>query len=79
MNLLASIHNTCQWIGNSPTLKPICNNHTVKDKAYCEEHLWLVYQKGTAKPRPKSKPKLVWNVEDEFNQAVIELENEGAI
>jgi len=40
----------CQWTGPdaeySP-LKPVCCKPSIESKSYCEDHVWLVYQKGS--------------------------------
>ena len=67
----------CAYMGNST--KP-CGCPTLTGKSYCEEHMWLVYQKGTARARRKKDEKtaaLVWNIEDAFNEACKQLEEEG--
>jgi hypothetical protein len=68
--------NKCQWIGNGEG----CEHDAVKGRSYCEQHVWLVYQKGTALGRRKKDIQTANNIriwEDCFNQAVEELENEG--
>ena len=72
----------CQWIGNSPTMKPICLCRTVEGRSYCEDHLWLVYQEGTAMRKRKKdirRAEAYWNLESEFNDIVAELVEEGEI
>ena len=67
---------TCTYLGQA--VKP-CGCAVVKDRAYCERHLWLVYQKGTAVHRKKDI-KTADNIylwESLFNEAVQELEDEG--
>lgn len=72
----------CQWLGQEqegPRYKPVCSCAVVLGRAYCEEHLWRVYQKGTAVHRRKDVRTAdsvhLW--ESLFNEAVEELENEG--
>jgi hypothetical protein len=42
----------CQWIGpeQDPRKGPVhyCGAKTLEGKAYCGEHYWRVYQRGTA-------------------------------
>ena len=42
----------CQWIGpdQDPRKGPIhyCGAKTIEGKAYCGDHYWLVYKRGTA-------------------------------
>lgn len=69
----------CQWIGNSPRLQPTCCASAVQGKSYCSEHIWCVYQQGTAVHRRKDKRRAeaVFDLESEFNAAVEELIEEG--
>ena len=74
--------NTCQYIGKDADygrLQPTCCQPSVKGRAYCEEHLWRVYQKGTAVQRRKDTRVAndVRQWESLFNEAVEELEQEG--
>lgn len=69
-------HTQCQWIGQGEG----CCNHTVKDRSYCEDHIWIVYQQGTALRRRHKDIRVADNIhqwESLFNEAVEELENEG--
>ena len=81
MNMFAIEVDTCQYIGSADysVLKPTCCNTTVKGRAYCEEHLWLVYKKGTAVHRKKdvkvANDVRLW--ESLINEAVEELVEEG--
>jgi len=76
---------TCQYIGQAATghstrLQPTCTVHSVAGRSYCEEHLWSVYQKGSATARRKKDERVaaaVWDIESEFNAAVEELVSEG--
>ena len=74
---------TCQWIGNTDTgyvrLQPTCCQPTVEGKSYCSEHVWRVYQEGTAVRRRKDarRAAAVWDLESAFNEAVEELVEEG--
>ena len=68
---------TCQYLGDG---KHVCGKPTVKGRSYCEEHLHIVYQKGTARARRKKDERVaaaVWDIESEFNAAVEELIAEG--
>lgn len=70
----------CQWIGNSAKMEPMCCKDAVKGKSYCEEHIWLVYNKGTARARRKKDERVaaaVWDIESEMNAAYQELIDEG--
>ena len=71
----------CLWIGSDQKNAPFkfCGHETVPGKNYCEEHLWQVYQKGTAIRRKKDtrRAQAVWDLQSAFNEAVQELEEEG--
>lgn len=72
----------CQWIGNSPILKPSCNCEAIEGRSYCTEHVWLVYQEGSAVRKRKKdirRAEAYWNLESEFHDAVAELVEEGEI
>jgi len=65
----------CQYTGCS------CPD-TVENKSYCEDHVWLVYQKGSAlSRRPKDQVRAgniqMW--ESLFNEAVEQLMDEGEL
>ena len=66
----------CTYLG---TAVKACGCPTVKNRAYCEEHLWRVYQKGTAVTRRKDirTADSVRTWESLFNEAVEELIEEG--
>ena len=77
---MADVIETCTWIGNSPGLRPMCCNKVVAGRSYCEEHLWQVYNKGTAlRKRHKDikRANAAWDLESAFNEAVQELVDEG--
>lgn len=68
----------CKWIGNGEG----CGKSAIEGKSYCEDHVWLVYQKGTALGRRKKDARralTIWDLEGEINQAVAELEAEGVL
>ena len=73
----------CQWIGPEqeyPRLRPTCCAGVVAGRAYCEEHLWQVYQKGTNLRKRHRDLRIVDHVrqwETLFDEAVQELEDEG--
>ena len=67
---------TCAWIGGGEG----CTHTTVEGRSYCEEHLWRVYQQGTALGRRKKDTRTVDSVRlwtQLMNEAVEELEAEG--
>lgn len=67
----------CQWIGSGEG----CSNDSIKGRSYCQDHVWLVYQQGTAVRRRKDKHRAdtVFELQDLFNQAMAELELEGEL
>lgn len=68
----------CQWIGEGEG----CDHSALEGRSYCEHHLWRVYQKGTNLAKRKKDLRVVDSVrllEQLFNEAVDELENEGAL
>jgi len=69
----------CQYIGgNGFTLS--CKNFTVPGKSYCEEHIHIVYQKGSAtRNRHKDirQAEKVRLVESLMNEAIAQLEEGG--
>jgi hypothetical protein len=74
----------CQWIGDADynVLRPTCCRASIKNRSYCEDHIWLVYQKGTAvKPRKRAtRSQLSLEaIVDDFNRAVEDLTFEGVI
>jgi hypothetical protein len=72
--------NKCQWIGNNPQMTPVCSCDAVSNKSYCKDHVWLVYQEGSQLRKRKKDIRIanaVWDLENEFSEAVAELELEG--
>ncbi len=66
----------CTWIGEGEG----CSHTVVDGRSYCEQHLWRVYQKGTALGRRKKDIRVADNVhtlESLLNEAVEELIEEG--
>ena len=71
--LMDNDHGTgCTYLGTGS--RP-CGCATVQGKSYCEEHMWIVYQKGTAVHRRKdmARAQAVWDLEAEFAQAAEEV------
>ena len=69
----------CQYIGPDAT-QPSCTHTALAGKSYCAEHYAVVYQEGTARARRKKDIRVantVWDIENAFNEAVEELEQEG--
>lgn len=70
--------NKCQWIGTGQG----CEQTSIKDRSYCQDHVWRVYQKGTAlgqRKKDQQRALLIWDLTGEINQALAELEAEGKI
>ena len=73
----------CQYIGTElgyHRLRPTCTQAALEGRSYCEQHLHVIYQKGTARARRKKDLRVaaaVWDVESIFNEAVEELVAEG--
>jgi hypothetical protein len=74
-----TISNQCQYIGaNGFTMS--CNKPAVPGKSYCEDHVHIVYQKGSAtRKRHKdiAQAEKVRLVESLMNEAIAQLEEEG--
>jgi hypothetical protein len=74
---------TCQYIGSNDysVLQPTCCASVVAGRAYCEEHLWQVYKQGTAVKRKKDTrvANAVWDLQNELNTIIEELEDEGVL
>jgi hypothetical protein len=72
----------CTWLGNSTKMSAACCKPTVEGRSYCEEHVWIVYQQGTAVRKRKKdiqRAEAYWDIESEFNDAVNELVASGEI
>lgn len=73
----------CTWIGpdaDYPRLQPTCCLPRVPGRSYCEQHLWQVYQQGTALRRRHKDTRTADSVHvwaSLINDAVSELEDEG--
>jgi hypothetical protein len=66
----------CTWIGEH---NEGCTHNAIEGSSYCAEHHSRVYQAGTAVRRKKDarRAAAVWDLENAFNEAVQELEDEG--
>lgn len=65
----------CQWTGCTRA-------DTVEHKSYCEDHVWLVYQKGSAQGRRNKDQQRANDIhlwESLFNEAVEQLIEEGEL
>jgi hypothetical protein len=51
---------TCEWIGQEEH----CDHPSNEGRNYCEDHLWLIYQKGTAVKVRKPKERQRVTAED---------------
>ena len=68
---------TCAWIGHNDQG---CTHAAIAGRSYCEQHIWLVYQQGTALARRKKDLRTVDSVrtwQTLMDEAVQELEEEG--
>jgi len=67
----------CEWIGQGER----CSKEAVNGRSYCEDHVWLVYQQGTAVHRRKDKRRAenVFELQSLLDQAIAELESEGVL
>lgn len=75
--------NLCTYIGpdaNPQRMMPTCCKPSVDGRSYCEEHMAIVYQKGTARRKRHKEIRVVDDIrlwESLFNEAVEQLEAEG--
>jgi len=67
----------CEWIGQGER----CSKEAVKDRSYCQDHVWRVYQQGTSVRRRKDKQRadIVFELQSLLDQAIAELESEGVL
>lgn len=67
----------CQYLGNSTVCT--CSAAVVAGRSYCEEHLYLVYKRGSAVTRKKDirTAQAVWDLEAELSEIIEELLEEG--
>ena len=74
---------TCTWIGeDAPSHLSSCNQPSVLGKSYCCDHVWRVYQEGSAvKPRKKAEGQRnsLQDLVDDFNAVVEELSMEDEV
>lgn len=74
-------YNGCQFIGaEQDPLKhwPIkmCGCKTLKGKAYCGEHYWQVYDKGTSVNGKRKSRAIEKEIEEALKETELEMENE---
>ena len=73
----------CTWIGgNQNNFKPSCTEPAMEGKSYCCNHVWRVYQEGSAvKPRKKGERKAssIQDLIDDFMIAADELAAEDLL
>jgi hypothetical protein len=65
----------CEWTETIDGGSKCCND-AVKGRSYCTDHVWLIYQKGTALATRKKdirKANLFREVESAINEAAEEL------
>jgi hypothetical protein len=68
--------NTCAWTQET------CSESPVPNRSYCEHHVWMVYQKGTAlgrRNRDKQRADRVYTLTSLLDEAVRELEESGEL
>jgi hypothetical protein len=76
------IFDTCQWIG--PDQDPwrhwpiqMCGCKTLEKKAYCAEHYWRVYEKGTSVNGKRKSRAIEQEIEElKRQQELEEIDNE---
>lgn len=67
---------SCEWMGDG---EPCCHP-ALPGKSYCEHHVWMVYEKGTALPKRKKDMRIAASVvelQSLINECVSELQDEG--
>lgn len=71
----------CQYISPNDTATGACACTALhENSAYCEEHHYKIYQKGSGRATRHKDIKVaaaVWDFQSVFNEAVAELEAEG--
>lgn len=72
------MENKCMWIGTNNTVPGACTHNTVPGRSYCCNHLFQVYQEGTARYKTPMEVQIrqVWDVRSDFNDIVAELGSE---
>lgn len=75
------IFDGCQFIG--PEQDPLrnwpikmCGCKTIKGKAYCGEHYWTVYDRGTAIAGKRKAKSIDAEIEELKREQELEIENE---
>ena len=66
----------CQYIGQGQG----CDHSAIKDRSYCQEHIWTIYQKGTAlgrRQKDRRRADRIYQIDQLFDEAIQELEAEG--
>lgn len=66
----------CTWIGEGEG----CCHEAVAGRSYCSEHIWRVYEAGSALAKRRKDMRTanaVRTIEQLFDEAVQELEDEG--
>jgi hypothetical protein len=72
---------TCQWIGEGSEIGG-CRHPVVEGKSYCENHVWLVYQKGTSsgqRRKDKARAENTWNILSELEMNFRDMIDEGVV
>ena len=71
----------CTYIGPTAT-QGTCSKLCIEGRSYCAEHIYVVYQKGTAQGRRKKDQRRAHSLQEivsDFNDAYSELLNSGEI
>lgn len=68
----------CEW---TETIDggPRCTQESVKGRSYCKDHVWLIYEKGTALGRRKKdarKAELLRSIMSDLNEVAEESDVE---
>jgi len=67
----------CTWIGPNDER---CETNAVESRSYCEDHLWICYQKGTKLGTRKKDQRICDDVhlwESMIDEIAKEMESEG--
>lgn len=66
---------SCQWIGEGDG----CDKPSVGSRSYCDQHVWRVYDQGTAlraRKKDQRRAEEVWQLISEIDSIAAELEDE---
>lgn len=70
----------CQWMG-ADSVRVTCCQPAVAGRSYCADHIWRVYQEGTAVHRRKDRRRAdtLSDLISDLNEVYAELIEEGAV